>query len=197
MGQERGVAVRPAGAPMVPAERPSWARSERSNGSGSTTGEVAEQARQAGQEVVTEARNAAGQIAAEAKDAGRQMAGDARRAAEEQVNQRSTMAGERVGAAAEDARDVAQTLRGKGREAPARFADQAADRMEEFARYLREADADRIMSDIRRVGREQPAAIVAGAAVVGVLIGRVVKASEPSDRGSSRQLPSETPGGPR
>ena len=25
MGQERGVAVRPAGAPMVPAERPSWA----------------------------------------------------------------------------------------------------------------------------------------------------------------------------
>jgi hypothetical protein len=197
MGQERGVAVRPAGAPMVPVERPSWARSEGSNGSGAATGEVAEQAREAGQEVVSEARDAAGQVAVQAKDAGRQMAGAARRAAEEQVNQRSTMAGERVGLAAEDARDIAQTLRGKGRDAPARLADQAADRLEDFARYLRDADADRIMSDVRRVGREQPAAVVAGAAVVGVLIGRVVKASEPTHRGTSAQLPSQTTGGTR
>jgi hypothetical protein len=141
---------------MVSVERPSWAP----DGSAGSA--------------------AAGQVAAEAKDAGRQMAGDARRAAEEQIGQRSTMAGERVGLAAEDARDIAQHLRGKGRDAPARLADQAADRMDDFARYLRDADADRIMGDIRRVSREQPAALVAGAAVVGVLIGRVVKASEPT-----------------
>jgi len=181
MGQERGVAVRPAGAPMVPVERPSWARPDGSAGSGAT-GEVAQQARQAGQEVAAEARQAAGQVTAEAKDAGRQMAGDARRAAEDQINQRSTMAGERVGLAAEDARDIAQHLRGRGREAPAKVAEQAADRMERFAQYLQDADAGRIMDDIRRVSREQPAAVVAGAAVVGVLIGRVVKAS---DTGSS------------
>jgi hypothetical protein len=143
---------------MVPVERPSWARS------GDGSGEVAEVGRQA-------------------REAGHQLAGDARRAAEEQIGQRSSMAGERVGVAAGDARDIAQTLRGKGREAPARMADQAADRMEEFARYLRDADADRIMSDIRRVSRQQPAALVAGAAVVGVLIGRVVKASEPAGGG--------------
>ena len=182
MGQERGVAVRPAGAPMVPVERPSWARPDDSSNGASS--EVAQQAREAGQQVVSEARDAANQVAVQAKDAGMQMAGDARRAAEEQINQRSTMAGERVGIAAEDARDIAQTLRGKGREAPARFADQAADRMEEFARYLRDADSNRIMSDIRRVGREQPAVIVAGAAVVGVLIGRVVKASDPNGSSS-------------
>jgi hypothetical protein len=160
---------------MVPVERPSWAP-HAGNGA---TGQVAQEAREAGREVVSEARGAAGQVAAEAKHAGRQMAGDARRAANQQLDQRSSMAGERVGLAAEDARDIAQTLRGKGRDAPARLADQAAERMEEFARYLRDADADRIMSDIRRVGREQPAAIAAGAAVVGVLIGRVMKASEP------------------
>jgi hypothetical protein len=166
---------------MVSVERPSWARPDDGAGSGAT-GEVAQQARQAGQEVVTEAKQAAGQVAAEAKDAGRQMAGDARRAAEDQINQRSSMAGERVGLAAEDARDIAQHLRGKGREAPAKVAEQAAERMERFAQYLQDADAGRIMSDIKRVGREQPAALVAGAAVVGVLIGRVVKAS---DTGSS------------
>ncbi len=178
MGQERGVAVRPAGAPMVPAERPSWAHPANGTGSGATA-EVAQQARQAGREVVSEATQAAGQVAAEAKDAGRQMAGDARRAAEDQINQRSTMAGQKGGVAAEDARDIAEHLRGRGREAPARVADQAADRMERLSQYLQDADAGRIMSDIRRVGREQPAAVVAGAAVVGVLIGRVVKASDP------------------
>jgi hypothetical protein len=162
---------------MVPVERPSWAPP---GVNGGATGEVGDQARQAGREAVAEAREAAGQVAAEAKDAGRQMASDARRAAEQQIDERSSMAGDRVGLAAEDARDVAQTLRGKGREAPARMADQAAERMEEFARYLRDADADRIMSDIKRVSRQQPAALVAGAAVVGVLIGRVVKASEPT-----------------
>jgi hypothetical protein len=178
---------------MVPVERPSWARpDDRSNGA---TGEVAQQAREAGQQVVSEARDAAGQVAVQAKDAGMQMAGDARRAAEEQINNRSTMAGERVGLAASDARDIAEHLRGKGREAPAKVADQAADRMERFAKYLQDADADRIMSDIRRVGREQPAVIVAGAAVVGVLIGRVVKASNPdgsssaTSSGSATQLP--------
>jgi hypothetical protein len=171
------VAVRPAGAPLVPAERPSWAPAD---GGGGATGEVAQQAREAGREAVVEARDVAGQVASEAKDAGRQIAGDARRAAEQQVDRGSSMAGERVGLAAGDARDVAETLRGKGREAPARLADQAADRMDEFARYLRDADADRIMSDIRRVSRQQPAALVAGAAVVGVLIGRVVRASDPA-----------------
>lgn len=186
MGQERGVAVRPAGAPMVPVERPSWAGP--ADGAGGATNEVAQQAREAGQQVVSEAKDAAGQVAAQAKDAGMQMAGDARRAANEQVDRRSTMAGERVGLAAEDARDIAEHLRGRGREAPAKIADQAADRMERFARYLQDADADRIMSDIKRVGRTQPAALVAGAAVVGVLIGRVVKASDPN--GSSSPAPS-------
>lgn len=195
MGQERGVAVRPAGAPMVPVERPSWARP--GDSSGGATNEVAQQAREAGQQVVSEARDAAGQVAAQAKDAGMQMAGDARRAANEQIDRRSTMAGERVGLAAEDARDIAQHLRGRGREAPAKVADQAADRMERFARYLQDADADRIMGDIKRVGRTQPAALVAGAAVVGVLIGRVVKAADPNGSssgngaasGSATQLP--------
>ena len=165
MGQERGVPGRPAGAPMVPVEPPPWARRDGAGGDGAS----------------------AAQVAAEAKDAGRQIAGEARRAAGEQIDRRSTMAGDRVGTAAGDARDIAQTLRGKGREAPARFADQAADRMEQFAQYLRDADADRIMSDIRRVGREQPAALVAGAAVVGVLVGRIAKAgesgSQPSPQG--------------
>jgi hypothetical protein len=171
---------------MVPVERPSWARPDDSSNGAAT--EVAQQAREAGQQVVSEARDAAGQVAVQAKDAGAQMAGDARRAAEEQIDRRSTMAGERVGLAAEDARDIAEHLRGRGREAPAKVADQAADRMERFAKYLQDADADRIMSDIRRVGRTQPAALVAGAAVVGVLIGRVVKASDPN--GSSSSTPS-------
>jgi hypothetical protein len=118
-------------------------------------------------------------VADEARDAGRQAAYDARTAAREQLDKRSSAAGERVGEAAGDARGVADHLRSTGREGPARLADEAAERMDRFAAYLRESDTDRILDDIRRVGRTQPAVLVAGAAVVGVVVGRLVKASQP------------------
>jgi len=187
MGFERGVAVRPAGAPMVPSERPS-AEGADDRSSGAAAGAVATEARDAGREVAAEAREAGKQVAVEARDAGKQVADDARRAANEQIDRRSTLAGEKVGLAATDARDIADVLRDKGREGTARVADDAAERMDRFSEYLRDADSDRIMSDIRRIGRTQPAALVAGAAVVGILVGRVVKASEPADT---------TRGGPR
>ena len=157
MDYERGVAVRPAGAPMVPMDRPDAARP------GAPPGETVA--------AVTD----------EARDAGRQVASDARQAAREQLDKRSSAAGERVGEAAGDARGVAEHLRSTGREGPARLADEAAERMDRFAAYLRESDTDRILDDIRRVGRTQPALLVAGAAVVGIVVGRLVKVSQPDN----------------
>lgn len=176
MAFERGVAVRPAGAPMVPSARPS-AEGADDRSTGAAAGAVASEVGEAGK-----------QVAGEARDAGRQVADEARRAATEQIDRRSTLAGEKVGLAATDARDIADVLRNKGREGTARVADDAAQRMDRFAVYLRHADSDRIMFDIRRIGRERPAVLVAGAAVVGILVGRVVKASEPADtaRGGAR-----------
>jgi hypothetical protein len=119
----------------------------------------------------------------EAKEAGAQVVSDAGSRAREELDRRSTQAGDRVGSAAGDVRDIAQGLRDKGRDGPARLADDAAERIERFAAYLREADTDRIIGDVRSLSRRQPAAVVAGAAVIGIVAGRLLKASEPADRG--------------
>ena len=111
---------------------------------------------------------------------------DARDRAKSEMDRRSTTAGERMELAADDVRDVAQHLRERGREQPARLADEAAERIERFARYLHDSDTDTIIADVRDFGRRQPAAVIAAAAVVGIVAGRLMKASEPSEGGVPR-----------
>ncbi|WP_217913882.1 hypothetical protein [Miltoncostaea marina] len=170
--------IRPAGAPMVPMSRPG--SDDADGGSGSErVDQLAGQAREAGGELAGQAKQVGGEIAGQAKEVGAKLAGDARDAARVQVDDRSTKAGASVREAAHDVRDIAEELRRKGRDRPARLADQAAERMEAFGSYLQESDADRIMGDARRFARERPAVVVAGAAVVGIVAGRLLKASEP------------------
>ena len=163
MAEEHERVVRPAGAPMVPSSGgPSPAGAPDRSGGITAIGATAVD---------------------EAKEAGAQVAGDVGARAREELDRRSTRAGDRVGSAAGDVRDIAQGLRDKGRDGPARLADDAAERIERFAAYLRDADTDRILEDVRGLSRRQPAAVVAGAAVIGIVAGRLLKASEPSGRG--------------
>lgn len=164
MDMQRGEAVRPAGAPMVamPELRPS-------GGEGASA-------------AVAETKDAARALVSEARVAGSEAAQTARQRAQEELDRRSTEAGARVADVAGDARDVAALLRDKGRDRPAQLADGAAERIERFAAYLRETDGQRILEDARDFGRRQPAAIVAGAAVLGIVAGRLVRASAPESR---------------
>jgi broad specificity phosphatase PhoE len=169
MAEEHEKVIRPAGAPMVPSSAGGPAPAEAPDRSGGIAA--------VGTTVVDEA-----------KEAGVQAASAAGSRAREELDRRSTQAGDRVGSAAGDVRDIAQGLRDKGRDGPARVADDAAERIERFAAYLRDADTDRILADVRSLSRRQPAAVVAGAAVIGIVAGRLLKASEPSDR-SGRSTP--------
>jgi hypothetical protein len=169
---ERGEAVRPAGSPMIPME------SLRPGGGGdpSPAGGAAEGAKDAGRE-----------LAGEARRAGTEVAQTARTRAQDEMDRRSTEAGERVASAAGDIRDVAGELRRKGRDRPADLAESAADRVERFAAYLKESDAETIIADARDLGRRQPAVLVAGAAVLGIVAGRMVKAAAPAAREEVRR----------
>lgn len=167
MSERRQEAVRPAGSPMVSRERPSWAPEAQASST-----DAAEPAASAiGGEAVERAREAGGQLL-----------DDSRQRARAEVDDRSTWAGERVVGIAADVRDVAGDLRARGKDQPARLAEDAARRIERFGDYLRESDTDRILADARDLGRRQPALIVAGAAVIGIAAGRLVRASEPSDQ---------------
>ena len=110
----------------------------------------------------------------------------------EQVDQRSTQAGEQVHGSAEDVRSFAQQLREQGKDKPAQYAEQAADRAERLGGYLTDADGDRILQDIEHFGRRNPWAVVAGGVALGFVASRMLKASSSERYRSTAQLPSAT-----
>jgi hypothetical protein len=114
---------------------------------------------------------------AQAKEKAQEAAGEAKGRVREQVDQRSTEAGKQVSSTAGDLRSVSEELRKQGKDTPARFAEQAAERTERVGSYLTGSDADRILNDVEDLARRQPWAVVAGGLVLGFAASRVLKAS--------------------
>ena len=144
---------------------------------GSTTDQVKDQVRDKAQLAQDKARGALGQARGRLRD---------------QVDQRSTLAGDQVQSTAQDVRKVAEQLRGQGKETPARVAEQVADRAESFGRYLRDADGERLLRDVEDFARRQPWLVVAGGLALGFAASRFLKASSsrryqtgPADIGSN------------
>jgi ElaB/YqjD/DUF883 family membrane-anchored ribosome-binding protein len=103
--------------------------------------------------------------------------GQARGRVREQVDQRSTRAGEQVGQHAADLRDVAGQLRAQGKDGPAKIAEQVADRVDRAGSWMKESDADRILSDVEDFARTNPWTVAAGGLALGFVASRVLKAS--------------------
>jgi hypothetical protein len=129
---------------------------------GSTTDQVKGQVRDKAQMAQDKAQGALGQARGRLRD---------------QVDQRSTEAGDQVQSTAQDVRKVAEQLRGQGKETPARVAEQVADRAESFGTYLRDADGERLLRDVEDVARRQPWLVAASGLVLGFAASRFLKAS--------------------
>jgi hypothetical protein len=121
-------------------------------------------------EVVETVRERAGGRASSAADT-------ARRRTREEVDRRSTQAGERAIGTAGDIRSVGEELRRQGKEGPAKVADRAADQTERLGSYLRDADADALLGDLEELGRRRPWAIAAAGLAIGIVAARALKAS--------------------
>ena len=112
-----------------------------------------------------------------AQDKAGAMAGQARGRLSEQIDQRSTQAGDEIRSAAHHVRSLAEQLRAEGKDMPARMVEQAADRSESFGNYLRNADGDRLLGDAESFARRQPWAVAAGGLALGFAASRLLKAS--------------------
>ena len=130
-----------------------------------------------GDGVKEQAQEKAQEVREQAGEQVRKATGQARDRMREQVDQRSTQAGEQVNQHASDLRDVAQTLREQGKEGPAKIADQAAQRVERAGSWMKESDADRILSDVEDFARSKPWAVAAGGLALGFAASRMLKAS--------------------
>jgi ElaB/YqjD/DUF883 family membrane-anchored ribosome-binding protein len=127
----------------------------------------------AAEQVQDKAREVAGQAQETARETGQQV----RERLREEVDQRSTQAGEQVRGNAEDVRSFAQQLREQGKDAPARYVEQAADRAEKVGDYLERSDGERILNDVESFARSNPWAVVAGGVAIGFAVSRMLKAS--------------------
>jgi hypothetical protein len=150
---------------------------------------------------VGEAQEKAQEVASEAQEKARDAAGKAQENLRQQVDQRSTQAGEQVAGTAQDLRSVGEELRKQGKDAPAKLADRAAEQTEKVGSYLKEKGPDEMLHDVEDFGRQRPWAVLAGGLVVGVAAARFLKASSRSryqqrtSNGSTPtgQLPRTTP----
>jgi hypothetical protein len=129
---------------------------------------------------VGEAQEKAQEVTGEAQEKAREAAGKAQEGLRQQIDQRSTEAGERVSGTAQDLRSVGEELRKQGKETPAKLADRAAEQTEKVGSYLRDNGSDRILGDVEDFGRQRPWAVLAGGLVVGMAAARFLKASSRS-----------------
>ena len=130
------------------------------------------------QEVVAQAKE---QVQAKTEE----VKGKASDRAREQLDSRSTQAGEQVSSFGQALRKAAQHLEGEGNTTGAKATRQAADRVERLAGYLTSSSSERFLSDLERFGRQRPWAAGAVGAVAGFIGARFLKASSESRYSSS------------
>lgn len=112
-----------------------------------------------------------------AQDKMKEAAQQAQSRAREQIDQRSTQAGEQVSATAQALRGTGQQLREQGRDTQADAAERVAHHADRMGSYLTESDADRLLGDVEDFGRRQPMAVVGIGIAVGFAASRFLKAS--------------------
>ena len=95
----------------------------------------------------------------------------------QQVDSRSTQAGEQMTRTGSALRQTAQQLRGDQQEQQAKILEGVAERTDRFGRYLTETDGDRMLRDVERMARQRPWLVAGSGMVLGFLAARFTKAS--------------------
>ena len=124
-----------------------------------------------------QARAKTEEVGAQAKEKAQEAGQQARDRVRDEVDRRSTEAGEQAGSTAHALRHASERLRQDGNEPVAKGMEQVAQRVESAGSWLREADGDRILRDVEDFGRRNPLAVVAGGVAVGFAVSRLLKAS--------------------
>jgi hypothetical protein len=150
-----------------------------------------------GASATDQAKEKAQQATDQVRGAAEQGAQQARVQLRDQVDQRSTQAGQQASTAADAIRQASSHLREQGNDAPARALDSAAGHVERAGGWLQQADGDQILHDVEDLARKNPLAVVAGGIALGFALSRLLKASsrdryETRTSGGYGQIPRTT-----
>ena len=95
----------------------------------------------------------------------------------EQLDRRSTQAGEQVQAIGQVLQSGVKQLRSEGKDVPAKAMTQVAERAEDLGAYLQSAQADQMLTDLERFARRRPWVTAGVGVLAGFVASRFVKAS--------------------
>lgn len=113
----------------------------------------------------------------EAQTAGERISASARQRAETEFTRRQGDIVNQIEGVGEALRDAADRLEEHGQGFPARYIQQAADRIDDFAQSVRERGLEDLVTETETFARRQPELFIGGAVLLGVGIGRFLRAS--------------------
>jgi hypothetical protein len=141
-----------------------------------------------------QAKETAQQATDQAKQTAQQAKQQARGRVSDEVDRRSTEAGQQASSVADAFRQSAQQLREQGKEGVAKPVEQVAERVQSAGSWLERSSGDDILRDVENFGRSKPMVVLAGGAVVGFALSRLLKASS-TKRYQESTYPAATSGG--
>jgi len=103
--------------------------------------------------------------------------GAVRQALAQQIDTRSNEIGSQLNDVTSALRRTTHSLRGDGKETPAKILDQLTDRSDRVGRYLSASDADTVLRDAENFGRRRPWVVIVGGVALGFVGSRFLKAS--------------------
>jgi hypothetical protein len=142
-----------------------------------------EQAGAAGQRVAETASDQGAQVAREARAQARDLLGQARDQVTEQVRSTQSQAADGLHSLAGELREMADG--GERQGVASDLAAEAADRLGSLADWLGRREPGDLVDEVRRLARRRPGAFLIGAAVAGVLAGRLTRGTIDAKRDTS------------
>lgn len=127
---------------------------------------------------VAQAKQVIGQAGQALKAEAQSFADAAQQRAREEAQKHTQTATRTLGDFANAIRRAGEELGQSDQSPAARLVRQAADGLEGFSRNLADKQPEDLLNDVRDFGRRNPAAFIGGAVLVGVALGRFLRASD-------------------
>lgn len=136
-----------------------------------STGDLATQAKETAKQAASQAQEKVSDIASQAQEkVGTQLSGQKDRVAES------------LGSMAQVLRQTGQQMRDQDQHGITGYVDRVASQVEGLSSYLRDNDMGRLVDDVERFARREPALFLGGAFLLGFLGSRFLKSSRPRPR---------------
>lgn len=145
-------------------------------------GEPGEKARQKASEAGHQAKQKASEAGEKAKQKAGEMKEEVSDRAVAAADKQRPMVAERTDHFASALRSAGETLRQQDEQRFGKFADEAADQVEQFSERLRREDVRGMVSDLENAGRSNPGKFLGGTFAAGVMLGRFLRSSTPDDQ---------------